>query len=53
MVGICAGWRERAFFCDVIVADRVFRYDSGKLKAFRNGDIRTEEVLKRLANQKL
>jgi nucleoside phosphorylase/tetratricopeptide (TPR) repeat protein/dephospho-CoA kinase len=43
MVGICAGWREKVFLGDVIVADRVFRYDSGKLKAFPNRDIRTEE----------
>ena len=43
MVGICAGWREKVFLGDVIVAERVFRYDSGKLKAFRNGDIKTEE----------
>jgi nucleoside phosphorylase len=46
MVGICAGWREKVFLCDVIVADRVFRYDTGKLKAFRNGDIGTEEVFR-------
>jgi nucleoside phosphorylase/dephospho-CoA kinase len=44
MVGICAGWRGKVFLGDVIVADRVFRYDTGKLKAFRNGDIKTEEV---------
>jgi len=43
MVGICAGWREKVFLGDVIVAERVFRYDSGKLKALRNGNIRTEE----------
>jgi nucleoside phosphorylase/dephospho-CoA kinase len=46
MVGICAGWRGKVFLGDVIVADRVFRYDAGMLKAFRNGDIKTEEVFR-------
>ncbi|HYH95588.1 pentapeptide repeat-containing protein, partial [Hyalangium sp.] len=30
MCGICAGWREKVFLGDVIVADRVFSYDTGK-----------------------
>jgi len=30
MCGICAGWRGKVFLGDVIVADRVFSYDSGK-----------------------
>jgi WD40 repeat protein/nucleoside phosphorylase len=30
MCGICAGWRGNVFLGDVIVADRVFSYDSGK-----------------------
>ena len=44
MAGICAGWRGKVFLGDVIVAECVFRYDTGKLKAFRNGTIRNEEV---------
>ena len=44
MVGICAGWRDKVFLGDVIVAKRVFRYDTGKLKAFREGTVRKEEV---------
>jgi WD40 repeat protein/nucleoside phosphorylase len=33
MCGICAGHREKVFLGDVIVADRVFSYDHGKLVA--------------------
>lgn len=44
MVGICAGWRDKVVLGDVVVADRVFRYDSGKLRAFRDGAVRTEEI---------
>ena len=32
MCGICAGRRDYVFLGDVIVADRVFRYDEGKRK---------------------
>ncbi|UXE59011.1 MAG: hypothetical protein KA717_24010 [Woronichinia naegeliana WA131] len=32
MCGICAGKRGDLFLGDVIVADRIFRYDEGKLK---------------------
>ena len=53
MVGICAGWREKVFLGDVIVAERVFRYDAGKLKAFRNGDIRKEEVFQDICTYNL
>lgn len=46
MCGICAGRRGEVSLGDVIVADRVFRYDAGKLKAFRNAaGQRVEEVL--------
>lgn len=34
MTGICAGKQEEVFLGDVIVADRVFKIDSGKLKAY-------------------
>ena len=44
MVGICAGWRDKVSLGDVVVADRVFRYDSGKLRAFRDGVVRTSEI---------
>ncbi len=44
MVGICAGWRGKVFLGDVIVAKRAFRYDTGKLNAFREGNLRKEEV---------
>jgi len=44
MVGICAGWRDYVFLGDVIIAERVFRYDAGKLKVFLEGKVRTEQV---------
>lgn len=37
MCGICAGWRGKVFLGDVIVADRVFSYDSGKQVAGSDG----------------
>jgi tetratricopeptide (TPR) repeat protein/nucleoside phosphorylase len=44
MVGVCAGWRPKVQLGDVIVAERLFRYDAGKLRAFRDGNARQEEV---------
>ncbi|MEL7446678.1 MAG: NB-ARC domain-containing protein, partial [Pseudomonadota bacterium] len=44
MVGVCAGWRGKVALGDVIVADRCFRYDAGKLKVNIN-DGRRESVL--------
>jgi len=44
MVGVCAGWRQKVQLGDVIVAERLFRYDAGKLRAFRDGNARQEEV---------
>jgi len=44
MVGICAGWRGKVFLGDVIVADRVFRYDAGKLRAYQAGEGRVTDV---------
>lgn len=38
MSGICAGWRKVTFLGDVVVADRVFQYDAGKLRAYRSVD---------------
>lgn len=38
MSGICAGWRKVTFLGDVVVADRVYQYDAGKLKAYRSVD---------------
>lgn len=32
MCGICAGWRNKTSLGDVIVADRVFQYDIGKIE---------------------
>ena len=46
MVGICAGWRGEVFLGDVIIAERVFRYDTGKLKSFSEGKEKTEEVFR-------
>ncbi len=37
MCGICAGWRGKVFLGDVIVADRVFSYESGKQVAGSGG----------------
>lgn len=48
MTGICAGRQGEVFLGDVIVADRVFKIDSGKLKAYdeQQGSevIRKEEI---------
>jgi nucleoside phosphorylase len=44
MVGVCAGWRQKVQLGDVIVAERLFRYDAGKLRAFSDGNARQEEV---------
>lgn len=44
LVGTCAGWRGKVFLGDVVVADRVFRYDSGKLVAYQKRRTRVEEV---------
>ncbi|MDM8550998.1 tetratricopeptide repeat protein [Desulfobacterales bacterium HSG2] len=43
MVGICAGNPEKVFLGDVIVADRVFKIDGGKLKASEQDGIRVED----------
>ena len=44
MVGVCAGQRNKVQLGDVIVAERLFRYDAGKLRAFREGTERKEEI---------
>ncbi len=44
MVGVCAGWREKVQLGDVVVAERLFRYDVGKLRAYGEGAAREEEV---------
>jgi len=44
MAGICAGRRGEVLLGDVIVADRVFQCDGGKLKAFKEGNFKKEEV---------
>jgi nucleoside phosphorylase len=45
MVGVCAGKRDKTFLGDVIVADRVFRYDAGKTTAFIKGEIIEKDFL--------
>ncbi|MEM1170875.1 MAG: hypothetical protein AAGJ08_17795 [Cyanobacteria bacterium P01_H01_bin.35] len=48
MTGICAGNKKEVFLGDVIVADRVFKFDSGKLvahyKLIDNQQVRIEEM---------
>lgn len=44
MVGICAGWRKKTRLGDVIVAERVFSYDSGKLVLFEKNEIEEEKL---------
>ncbi|HNN96898.1 MAG TPA: hypothetical protein PKI03_31730, partial [Pseudomonadota bacterium] len=53
MVGVCAGHRDKVHQGDVVVAERVFRYDAGKLKAFRKGEARQEEVFQDLRTYNL
>lgn len=43
MCGICAGRRDEVFLGDIIIADRLFRYDGGKLKRLRGRRGRREE----------
>jgi len=44
MAGICAGQRGKAVLGDVVIADRVFRYNTHKIKAFQEGKIQREET---------
>ncbi|WP_144876348.1 5'-methylthioadenosine/S-adenosylhomocysteine nucleosidase, partial [Hyella patelloides] len=48
MTGVCAGNKEDVFLGDVIVADRVFQFDYGKLIAYyqevKGHKFRTEEI---------
>ena len=48
MTGICAGNKDDVFLGDVIVAERVFKFDYGKLIAYyqeiEGQKIRTEEI---------
>lgn len=48
MTGVCAGNKKDTFLGDVIVANRVFKFDYGKLVAYyesiNNQQIRTEEI---------
>lgn len=44
MVGICAGWRTKVNLGDVIVADRVFNYDSGKLISHTKGKFDESQI---------
>jgi len=43
MCGICAGDKQDVFLGDVIVADRIYSYDHGKLVAAKDEDGRREE----------
>lgn len=44
MVGICAGWRKKVNLGDVIVADKAFSYDNGKLISFENNEIEEDQL---------
>ncbi len=44
MIGICAGFQGKVSVGDVVVAERVFCYDTGKLKAFQEGRADKKEV---------
>lgn len=44
MIGICAGFQGKVSVGDVVVAERVFCYDTGKLKAFQEGRANKKEV---------
>lgn len=44
MIGICAGWRKKVNLGDVIVADRAFSYDNGKLISFEKNEIQEDQL---------
>ena len=46
MAGICAGWRGKVFLGDVIIAERAFHYDTGKLKAFLEGKEKEKDIFR-------
>ncbi len=49
MSGVCAGRRSKAFLGDLIVANMVYKYDSGKIKAeYGSNGLRKEEILQEL-----
>ena len=53
MCGICAGREGDVFLGDVIVANRVFRYDQGKLNVTTEKGYETEELLHDLETHNL
>lgn len=44
MIGVCAGWMGKFALGDLVVGERVFRYDVGKLKAFQIGKMEKQAV---------
>jgi nucleoside phosphorylase len=38
MCGICAGWRKKVALGDIVIADRLYSYDHGKIVAGKEGD---------------
>jgi len=50
MIGVCAGWMGKFALGDLVVGERVFRYDAGKLKAFQTGKLEKEAVFQDVAS---
>ncbi len=44
MVGVCAGTRGKMALGDVIITERMFRYDAGKVKAFHEEGTKKEDA---------
>jgi hypothetical protein len=43
MSGICAGHPKKTFFGDVIVADRLFKFDEGKIEVIKTPETHERE----------
>ena len=48
MVGLCAGLRGRLGLGDVVIGERVFRYNTEKLKAFQEGKAEENDVFQNI-----
>ncbi|QTA93269.1 hypothetical protein [Desulfonema magnum] len=50
MVGVCPGRQGKMALGDVVVAERMFHYDAGKIKAFHEGGAKKEDAFNEITN---